>query len=426
MQVEIADSGPCLKTVEVVYPSSEVDEEFTAKLKELSGSVQFPGFRVGRTPLRLIEKHAGKEIATTLQEEFVEKALEELTSKHGLKILGRPEIDFASEGIARGADFKFTITVEVHPEFELGEYKGLQVEGHRTEVTEEDLDRAVTTVRLRMADLQPSETGILDESSCASLGVEMKVDDRTLFQDDHLPFFLSLPQLKGLSLPALAEELKGKKASDSGEITVTLPEDMPTEELAGASAQLSYEVHAVTNAQIPPADDALAQRAGVADLAALRDHLRTTIQRDRDADSRQIVETRLLDALIAAHQFELPEKLLKASADVIEARREVRRDLETESPDPEDARRLARHALEETAERLLRGQFIVERIAEKEKLFATEGEVNGVLAEIARQHDVSTEAVRRHYEERGLLSELRGNIRERKVRAFLREHATIS
>ena len=237
-------------------PAEEFNLALDKAFKKVSKDVQIPGFRKGKIPRGMFEKRFGVE---SLYQDAVDIVLPEAYSKAidetDIFPIAQPEVDI--EQIEKGKDLVFTAIVEVKPEVTLGDYKGLEVEEESVEVTDEDVENEINTIRERHAELVVKEDGKVEDGDTAVIDFEGFLDGEAFEGgkgENH-----SLEIGSGSFIPGFEEKLIGKEAGEETEIEITFPEEYHAENLAGKDAVFKVKIHEIKSKELPELDDEFAK-----------------------------------------------------------------------------------------------------------------------------------------------------------------------
>ena len=292
----------------VEAPPDEVDAAIAASLRRLSSRVRVAGFRPGKAPAAMVERMLGwdavrQETIEHLVPDLYQRALEQT----GVEPVADPELDV--DTVERDKPLKFTATVTVKPEVELGDYLSLRVPLEHTEITDERVDETIEDVRRRHAELvevqRPAQVG--DVLRCVLV---MRRGDEVLSGEDEGERDLELD--RETVIPEIVDGIIGLSAGEQRTFEATLPQDYRREELRGATVTIDVDVHAVRERKLPPLDDALATLDGHGStLAELREHQRETLVNAAAINDRELHEQGALDALRESARVDLPEAMIE-------------------------------------------------------------------------------------------------------------------
>jgi trigger factor len=292
----------------VEAPPDEVDAAIAASLRRLSSRVRVAGFRPGKAPAAIVERMLGwdavrQETIEHLVPDLYQRALEQT----GVEPVADPELDV--DTVERDKPLKFTATVTVKPEVDIGDYLSLRVPLEHTEITDERVDETIEDVRRRHAELveveRPAQVG--DVLRCVLV---MRRGDEVLSGEDEGERDLELD--RETVIPEIVDGIIGLSAGEHRTFEATLPQDYRREELRGATVTIDVDVHAVRERKLPPLDDALAALDGHGStLAELREHQRETLTNAAAINDRELHEQGALDALRESARVDVPEAMIE-------------------------------------------------------------------------------------------------------------------
>ena len=426
MQVQVAETGPCSRKLTIQVPPQSIHEHMESMYASANQRVRLKGFRQGKVPRKVLEKHLGVQILAEAKQQLVNRFFNEACQAQEISPIGQVVVDnFDELEVVPNSGLEFSVQVNVRPTFELGETKGLEASSYETEVTDADLDGALREIAnqkrsIRKVD-EPSEKGDF-----------VKVDLE--FQDDNgikvhertgVQLNTTIP-VAGTDQAAFEAALTGVEAGNSIELPLTFPANFEKDEYRGKPGKAVLQVLEIMRVAAPPIDDQLAGSLDFENLEALQTDLRTRIGNEKVRAGRQRQEEECLQQLVGQHPFELPSALieeqqqasLKAYAERLHqsgmAEAEIQSKVEESTAEAQ-----------EDATRRVRLFFLIEEVARAEKLFVTEGDIDTEVKRIAQANDASPAQVRDHLQQNKQLGELRLTVLERKVRDFLRDNAKI-
>ena len=424
---EVEELGACKRRIKASVPAEKVREELDRNYKELSTTVQLPGFRRGRVPRGLLEARYGDEIDGDVKEALLSGSLAEVVEEKELNVIGSPKFDNVE--FQRGEDLRYEVELEVRPEFELGEYRGIEASREAVAVTDEDVEERLNSLRRRAAEpvaLDPKEAGPDDVYTGK---YDMIRDGDTLKTGVEVSF---TPSSKVLG-PFLVEELPERVAAWDPvaggplKLDVAIGANYPDEVLRNANVELEFSLEETKRLHFPDLDDAFAKLAGKENVDELRAEVRKSLDETNQREADRKVESKILETILAQTTMELPEGFI----DNLRSRKRLEREYqlaEQSVPDEEIKETLVKEdaAGADELRREMKEFFVLEKIADKEKIFATEEEVNDRMSLMAQVYGVPSASLREDLRKTGRLEQLRLSIRHEKVRAFLRKKAQVS
>ena len=372
MKISVRNLEPTKVKLTVTVEPEELNPYLDAARKEIAKQVNVPGFRKGHVPGKIIDQRIG---FAAVAGEAVNDAVPELYSKaldeKKIRPMAQPEFDV--QDVPQSANdetkLKFTATVERRPDIELPEIDGLEIAISKPEVKDEDVDKRIETLRQRFGTLvgvdRPAAKG-----DFANIDLTAEIDGETVDSQEGVSYELG----SNTMLDGLDEALDGLSAGEE----TTFEGTLEAGEHEGQKATVKVKVNSVKAEELPELNDEFASEASEFDTL---DELKADIRKAaaQDAEGRQATEAR--DAFIAKLQegLEIPvPKGVKANM--------VEEQLKGMTPDPEKATKEQKAQAEETVEKDLRDQMVLDALAEKLDVQVSQSDVFNFLASIAQQY----------------------------------------
>jgi trigger factor len=431
MEVQVAETGPCSRTVHVTVPPALVDEHLDRMYESAQRQVQLKGFRPGKVPRHLIQKHFGEGILAEAKEQLLNRFFGEACRSKDLSPVGRIAIDdFDKLAIVPGAALQFVAKIDVRPSFELKDYKGLQVDAFEPEASDADVDNALKEVAHQKRSIRKTDEPAQDGDFVKADVTFVDAGGRTAHSRSGVQLNTRIA-IHGVDEQAFSAALVGATAGKSIEMPITFPDTFEKPEVRGQQGTVRLQVLEILRVSAPPVDDQLAAGLGFADLAAMRADLRARISQEKQRLGKSRQEEQCLQQLLDRHDIHVPPSLVEEQQRAALASFEHRL-RENGAGDEEVKKRLEESQAEAQKEALRRVRlfFLIEAVARKQKLFVTETDLENELRAIAAANSgdgnqLTAAQVRTHLEQENRLGELRLALLERKVRDFLRDNAKI-
>jgi trigger factor len=433
MQVTETVSDGLKREFKVVVPAADLATKADAKLVQLKDQVRLNGFRPGKVPVAHIKRLYGRAVMAEMIETTVREANAEIITERGFKLVREPKVTLPEDQgaveqvIAGKSDLAYTVAIEILPTIELADFKGIQLERMNAEVTETEVDEALTKIAEQSRPFAPKGEGAKAEN-----GDRVTIDftgkmDGTPFQGG-TGGDVSLHLGSGSFIPGFEEQLIGIAAGEQRNVNVTFPQTYPAAHLAGKNAEFDVTAKAVEAPQPITLNDEFAKSVGLESLAKLREMVKERIVREHGAMSRQKVKRKLLDELDAKHKFAPPPSLVedeftnvwKTIQDDLQARK---RTFEEEGTTEEKAKEEYRGI----AERRVRLGLVIAEIGERNGIKVSDEELSRAVMDRARQVPGREQEVWDFYRNNpDALASLRAPIFEDKVIDFILELAKIT
>ncbi len=432
MQVTETRSEGLRREFKVTLPATELEQRLTSELSTLKDRVRINGFRPGKVPLAHLRRLYGRSVMADVVQNAVNEANRKIIQDNNLKLALEPKVDMASDqaevekALDAKGDLDFTVAVEVLPTFELADVSDVTLKKVVAPVTDEELDTALQ----RMA-AQNRSFADKGEGAEAANGDRVVVDfvgriDGEAFQGGTAND-ITVELGSGSFIPGFEEQLVGAKAGETRTVSVTFPENYGSAELAGKAAEFEVVVKEVQAPGEVTVDEEFAKAFGMESLEALRDAVRSAIQRDFDAQSRRKVKKELLDALDKKYSFELPAGLVEQEFAAVWS--QVEADLKNNNrtfADEGTTEEEARAEYRRIAERRVRLGLVLAQVGSSADIQVTDEEVDRALVERVRQYPGQERQVWEYFQKNpAAKAELRAPILEEKTVDHLLERVNV-
>ncbi len=432
MNIVVEKQPKCVATLRVEIPADKVNGERDQIVRGYASKARVPGFRPGKAPRAVVEKRFHKEIADELNGALFNEAYDEAMKQESLHVLdfGVPE-DVTTH--ANGS-ITFVSKLTLAPEVTLPEYKGVTVTVPPSAVPDEEIEAQLTALQERFAEFnaiegRPAAMGdftVIDYTST----VEGKPTEEFLgkpagYLSSREGFWVRLDEKA--FLPGFAAQLVGMNAEESKEITITLPEDFPVEELRAKEIVFQTTVKELKEAILPALDDEMANRlAPGKTIEDIKGIIRENMAGERDRKISDMKVNQIVAHFNSQVSFELPEDLVfqetqnQADAMVKEGVKSGMTELEIETQQEEIFASAGQQAVSN-----LRTNFILQEIARVEKITVSDNELINHLAQIATSRKVAPKKFIKDMQRAGRLPNIRSSMAIGKTIDFLVEHANV-
>lgn len=423
MDVQVDKSGPCAAKVSLSVPASEFDAAFKKDLRRVGSQARLKGFRPGKVPPQVIEQMYGEQVEKETIEGFLRQGLDQAIQDEGFELAMQPRIDLESLGFERGQDLKVDVELDLKPVFELGDYKGLEVERNEVEIEDGEVEKTIEDVRRQQASPSPAgDDGLPAENGMAVGSLTIVHDGDEVASRDGLRLSVDFPP-NGVDADAWKKAATGAKEGDTVEVALTFPDDWEQEELRGKDGLCKATFTQVFALELPARED-LYKQFGVEEDADFVAKVEEQLLLSKQQNENNRVESALFDQVIENNAFDLPARMLENQ---IETRLgQMTQELLQQGLAEAEAQQQAeghRAQAAEQAEKSLRAYFLVEKISTAENLEVKKSEMTEELRRIAMRNRATYEQVVEYYQQQNLMPQLGIEMMERKVRAFLRENA---
>ena len=424
LDVAIENRSACERHLTVTIARDDIDRYFDAEFSELVPKAQVPGFRPGRAPRKLIEARFKKDVADRVKMNLLLDSLEQIHEEHDLSAIGEPDLDLEAVEVPETGPLTFEFDLEVRPEFDVPDWKGMRIEKPVRQIDQADVDRRLGRMladRGRLVPYDgPAETG--DYITC---NLTFRSDDRVL-SEAHEEVIRIRPVLsfRDGRIEQFDQLMAGATAGETRTGTALISSDAPNEALRGQTVTAAFEVLEVKRLQLPELNAELLDEFGFELEADLRDAIKEQLELQLEYEQRRRAREQITKHLTVSATWELPPEMLKRQAS-----RELDRavmELQSAGFSDDDIRarqnQIRQNTMAETA-RALKEHFILERIAEAEQIEAEPPDYDREIELIAVNRGESPRRVRAKLEKSGSMDVLRNQIIERKIIDRILEHA---
>ena len=405
------DISPIKKSVEVEIPAERVSNEAQKVTTEFSRHAKLPGFRPGKIPANVIRSRFAKEIQEEVFSRLLPLSFREAIADKGVEPVGDPELE-SMDPYIEGAPVKFKANFEVKPQIDLREYRGLEVDDKKVEVSDSDVDEMIERLREQASAYRPITDRGLQDGDFAVIDIVSNAEGMETKRDTgHFKVGEETP------LPEMHDALRGKSAGETATFEKTYAEDATTEGFRGKTVKHEVTLKEIRVQEKPEINDEFAKSVGGWESVALmREAISADIRRHRELDVLRAKRNQIGDALIGAHDFDVPETLVEE--ELGKSLQNYARFLASQGIDIEKAdldwRRIGEDFRPEAVKRVKRG-LILEAIARKEGVPVSDVEVDAEIRRAANEQGREFADVKHHLKHDGSYEALRASLGQEKA-----------
>ncbi len=418
IDVLIQDVGPCKKHLKVTVPRSEIERQFEDSLGRFQRDSQVPGFRPGRAPRQLVIKRFRKEVGDQVKSALLMASLEQIDEDYKLNPITQPKLDVEAISLPDDGPMTFEMEVEVRPEFQVAEYKGLKVKRPVKAIREQDVEAQFSRFLERYAQIVPKLEGAARIGDYLTADLTFFKPDGNVLSEVKETEFRLQPELRFQDghVPEIGAALEGVKPGETREIEAKLGSSVADPSLRGQTVKVKVLVHDLKQLRLPEVNPEFLESIGFDSLEELREAVREALQRRNESQQKQAVRRQILDALMAETPFDLPPDLVSrqekstVSRLIMELRQQGFSDSDIRAREAE-----IRANAHEMTLRSLKEFFILAKIAEAEGIKVEEEDLEMEIEKMAARTDESVRRIRARVEKEGLGDALATQILERKT-----------
>jgi trigger factor len=427
--IEIRDVGPCKKHVKVTVERPQIDERLDEKFTEIvrSDQPQVRGFRPGKAPRKLIEKQYHDSVAEEVKTQVLMQSLEQLADEQVVAPLSPPDLNPNAIKIPDEGPFVYEFEIEVRPEFDLPDYKGLRLRRPIHNFTEAEVEAEQKRLLEPYGQLVPKEPPVvaLNDYVTADVTISFRGKEINKLSEVRIKVDKQLALSDGIA-PDFGAKMAGAKAGDVREVDITLGQDLGAESLRGQKVQATFTVKDVKTIRQPELTRELLEDVfGVSTPESLKEFVKTILERRLEYTQRQEARKQVLERIGAAATWDLPQDMLRRQVRKTIARKvmEMKNGGMSEEQIKGRRRLLEQDALKSTAA-ALKEHFVLQKIAEVEKIEIEDEDLDREIERIADQSGESVRRVRARMEKEDLMEALATDLLERKALDLILGSAT--
>jgi trigger factor len=433
MNVQVENLPNCITTLRVEIPPDKVTKTREGITRDIAGYARIPGFRPGKAPRHIVEKKFQKEIREELQKKLLSESCRAAIDEKHLRVISVAEVEDVEIGDDKA--MRFTATLVTAPEFELPDYRSIPLETKQIEVTDAEVDESLENLRNQAADFSDITDRPLQMDDFAVIDYTGTIDGRPvheLFPKAGKPlsgnhdFWIRLTPES--FFPGFSANLAGASAGETRSFDIEVPADFAVQELAGQKIHYEVTIKGLKQKQLPELNDEFAARmVPGATLASLRELARKELLEQKSAEAERNRKNEVMSYLLSKVECELPANLVRYETQRIlgDIVRENQARGVADELLKENEKDLVGAASQGARERL-KGSFILQRIAEAEKITVSREEFRARVAQLAQRYGLAPDKMLKELEKRDAMDQIYEEVLAAKTLDFLTSGATVA
>ncbi len=428
LDVEIDQRSTCERHITVSVSEDDIKRYFDKEFTELMDSPDVRGFRRGHAPRKVVEARYRKDVGEKVKGNLLMDSIAQVNDRDDLSPISEPDFDLESVVLPDDGPMTFEFDLEVRPEFDMPQWKGLKIEKPVREFDDRDVDSSLERSLGQHGQLVPRDDAA-EAGDYITTNLTFSHDGQAISSaEEEVLRIRPVLSFHDGQIENFAEVMEGVKAGETRQATATLTDDAPNTALRGKTVTATFEVLEVKRLELPELTaEFLSSLGDFESEADLRDTIRDTLQRQLEYDQHRRARDQVTAALTESAAWDLPPALLERQSE-----RELERavmELQRSGFSEEDIRahenRLRQNSQRSTAQ-ALKEHFILERIAEDEEVSDEAKDYDVEIDLIAGQSGETSRRVRARLEKAGGMEVLRNQIIERKVIELILSEATFT
>ena len=388
------------RRVKAMVPIASFQNEITQRLQQILKTARFKGYRPGKVPMKIVEQQHGGDVRGEIYSKAIESKFGEIVQENNLRVAGMPDI--RHEPLDKvNADFEFTATFEVFPEFKLTDIKKQKITQYETAISAADVKKTIDVIAKQRAVYNKVARASKMEDKVMAL-MQSAIDGKVAESSgtEPLEFIMGDPsRVKGFDTA-----LVGLKAGETKAFTVKYPKTHEPKELAGKDVEYVVTLKEVQEPTLPKIDEDFAKSLGVADgdLKRMNEEIKKSLEQESDRRTKANLKQQVFTALVEGHSFDLPKALV--GGEVNRLAQSTYQNLQRQGMDPKDIK-LEPSMFEENAKTACKLRIILGKIVDTHSLQANAEQIKAKVEEFSSNYDDSAQAIKWFYEDEKRLDE---------------------
>ncbi|MCX4191313.1 trigger factor [Methylophaga sp. OBS1] len=417
MQVTVENVSELGRRMTVTVEDANIEKAVQERLKSIRPNVKMAGFRPGKVPMNMVARTHGPAARRDVIDSLVQESMREAFTQENINPAGPPHIDSMDE---EGEKFIYTLNYEVFPEVSDVKLDDITLEKTVAEVTDEDVDKMIETLREQRMTWDPLKRGA-KEGDGVTIDFVGTIDGEEFQGGKGKDVLIELGE--GRMLPEFEEQLIGKKADQEVEVTLTFPEDYRAEQLQGKTAKFDVTVKQVAKKKLPKLDKEFAAMCGVEEgIAALKKEVRANMERELTSALKTLNKRRAMDMIAQKNELALPEAPVEREAQYLaeQAKNNLRNQGVNVEGIPFDLENFKPNAQNRVKLSLLIGKIISDN-----EIKPDEERVKQAIDNIAASYEDPEEVVNYYMNNQERLSEIQMTVVEDMVVEWIFDHVKV-
>ena len=424
MQVSVEEINSLTKKLKVVLPEDFVSKRLDKAYRDLQSEVSIKGFRKGKVPRKILEKNYGPKVQYDLSEKMIQDTYFDALGKSDLDVVVHPDLKdhkFEDDG-----SFSYEAEIDVRPSFEMSQHKGLEVELPEIVVSDEEVNAELENLRKEMAPLKNVDDRSIENNDLVVVDFQGYNNGEPMSQVVGTDYSVDIGS--GNNGKEFEEACLGLNKGDETSREITFPVDFPNPVLAGKKVEFKISIKDIKQRILADLDDEFAKDVGeeFATLDDLKKHISDKQYKEKEEARYGDITDQVMHQLLEANTFEVPARLIQYEINHYIS--EIEENLKKRGLTLESAGMNLDTMTEnyrETAEKRVRGDFILKKIAEIENIKLEDEDISKGFARISEKYGMPVSEVKKYFQSREDLLPFMNELHTEKILEFMREQTVI-
>lgn len=427
MKIELEKQEHNVVKMNIEFPAKDAVDAYNKASMRISQHMNIPGFRRGKAPRAVVEQHIGADrIKYEALESLLPRVFQQAIKENDLDVISQPTVEHYDFNI--GEDLKITAKVEVRPEFDLKEYKGLTVDVEEYVIPEDAYQKSIDNMLDRAVTYEVVVDRPSKEDDLVKFDFEGFSNDEKIEHGDGKNYTLDLAHSR--FIPGFAEQLVGHKVDEEFEINLNFPEDYHEKSLAGAPAMFKIKIHEIKQKVRPELNEEFAKKMGFDSVEALEKDVKDYLQKDKESRDRHAAELAVFDKILDNVEIDVQPSMIEREQQMLlneYKQRLAQQGFTYEQAIEQQGEDSIMKSTQEDALKRIKNTLVIDKIAKLEKIDMNADDMTAKVAEMQSAYGLDkTEVMKQLAMNPTMLSAVSQQILSEKVTDFLVKNNTMN
>ncbi len=428
MKIELEKEKNNVVKMNIEFPAKDAVDAYNRASMRISQHINIPGFRRGKAPRNVVEQHVGAErIKYEALESLLPKVFQQAIKENDLDVISQPTVDSYDFNV--GEDLKITAKVEVRPEFELKEYKGLTVDVEEYVIPDDAYEKSLQNMLDRAVTYEVVVDRPAKEDDLVKFDFEGFTEDgEKIEHGDGKNYTLDLANSR--FIPGFAEQLVGHNVDEEFDINVKFPETYHEAKLAGAPAIFKIKIHEIKQKVKPELNEEFAKKIGFDSVEALEKDIKDFLQKDKESRDRRSAELAVFEKILSTVEIEIQPSMIEREQNMLleeYKQRLAQQGFTYEQAVEQQGEEEILKSTQEDALKRIKNTLVIDKIAKLEDIHIDSNDMQSKVAEMQNSYGLDkSEVMKQLAMNPTMLSAISQQILSEKVTEFLVENNTMN
>ncbi|MGN0017946.1 MAG: trigger factor [Candidatus Gastranaerophilaceae bacterium] len=427
MKIELEKQEHNLVKMNIEFPAKDAVEAYNKASMRISQHINIPGFRKGKAPRNVVEQHVGADrIKYEALEALLPRVFQQAIKDNDLDVIAQPTVESYDYNV--GEDLKIVAKVEVRPEFELKEYKGISVDVDEYVIPEDAYEKSLENMLDRAATYEIVVDRPAKADDLVKFDFEGFSNGEKIEHGDGKNYTLDLAHSR--FIPGFAEQLVGHSVDEEFDINVTFPEEYHEEKLKGAPATFKIKIHEIKQRVRPELNEEFAKKLGFDTVDALKDDIKNFLQKDKEERDKRSAEAAVVDKIVGNVEIDIQQSMIDREQEVLlneYKHRLAQQGFTYEQAVENQGEEMILNSTKEDALKRIKNTLVIDKIAKLENISLEPDDMKSKVDEMQAMYGLDrNELMKQLAMNPNMLSSISQQILSEKVTNFLIENNNLN